>query len=97
MPADQRPVIVVKEEHPLQVRLRRRSRVPAVRRRLIIRQESTGIDRKVGPDHQRTLAVFHRRSPVKQSRRPPASRASAFHGSFQTAAQMKRAYETIAG
>jgi hypothetical protein len=39
MPADQRPVIVVKEERPLQVRLRRRSRVPAVRRRLIILQE----------------------------------------------------------
>lgn len=35
MPAGQRPVIVVKEEHPLQVRLRRRSRVPAVRRRII--------------------------------------------------------------
>ena len=32
-------VLVVEEEHPLQVRLRRRSRVPAVRRRLIIRQE----------------------------------------------------------
>ena len=35
----QLPVLVIKEEHPLQVRLRRRPRVPAVRRRLVIRQE----------------------------------------------------------
>ena len=32
-------VLVIQEEHPLQVRLRRIPRVPAVRRRLIIRQE----------------------------------------------------------
>jgi hypothetical protein len=39
-PADQRPVLVVQEEHSLQIRLRRRPRIPAVRRRrIIIRQE----------------------------------------------------------
>ena len=37
--AGQRPVLVIEEEHPLQVRLRRRPRVPAVRRGLIISQE----------------------------------------------------------
>jgi hypothetical protein len=35
----QLPVLVIEEEHPLQVRLRRRPRVPAVCRRLVIRQE----------------------------------------------------------
>jgi hypothetical protein len=37
--ADQLQVLVIEEEHPLKVRLRRRGRVPPVRRRLIIRQE----------------------------------------------------------
>ena len=37
-PVDQRPV-PLEEEHPLQIRLRRRARVPAVGRRFIIRQE----------------------------------------------------------
>ena len=37
--ADQLQVLVIEEEHPLQVRLRRRLREPPVRRRLIIRQE----------------------------------------------------------
>jgi hypothetical protein len=36
---DQRPVIVIEEEHPLQVRLRHIPRVPPVRSRLIITQE----------------------------------------------------------
>jgi hypothetical protein len=36
---DQRPVLVIEEEHPLQINLRRRSREPPVRRRLIISQE----------------------------------------------------------
>jgi len=37
---DQRPVLVMEEEHPLEIRLGRRPRVPAVRRhKLIIRQE----------------------------------------------------------
>jgi hypothetical protein len=36
---DQRPVLVVEEEHPLQISLRRRPREPPVRRRLIISQE----------------------------------------------------------
>ena len=35
----QLPVLVIEEEHPLHVRLRRRSCVPAVRRCLVIRQE----------------------------------------------------------
>ena len=39
VPAYTPPVIVIEEEHPLQVRLRRRPREPAVRRSLTIRQE----------------------------------------------------------
>jgi hypothetical protein len=38
-PVHQRPVLVVEEENPVQVRLRRRVCVPAVRSRLIIGQE----------------------------------------------------------
>ncbi|MFD8557922.1 hypothetical protein ACFV1N_11615 [Streptosporangium canum] len=39
MPLRQRPVLVIEEEHPLRIRPRRRSRVPAVRRSLFDGQE----------------------------------------------------------
>jgi hypothetical protein len=44
----QLPVLVIEEEHPLQVRLRRRPRVPAVRRPSSSVRNSTGIDRTLG-------------------------------------------------
>ena len=46
-PPDQGPVLVIEEEHPPQIRLRRRTREPPVRGRLIISQELHSI-RKVG-------------------------------------------------
>ncbi|GAA2627353.1 hypothetical protein GCM10010411_75580 [Actinomadura fulvescens] len=39
VPINERPIIVIEEEHPLQIRTRRRTRVPAVRRRLFVGQE----------------------------------------------------------
>jgi hypothetical protein len=39
MPPDQLQVLVIEEEHAIKVSLRRRPRIPAVHRRLVIRQE----------------------------------------------------------
>ncbi|HEY6789722.1 MAG TPA: hypothetical protein VI365_20675 [Trebonia sp.] len=52
-PPHQRPVLVIEEEHPLQIGLRRRPHEPPVRGRLIISQKvHHRHTRKVGPTHQ---------------------------------------------
>jgi hypothetical protein len=50
---DQHPVLVIEEEHPLQVRPRRHPGVTAIGRRSSVKN-STGIARKVGPNNQPT-------------------------------------------